>query len=49
MTGEIHDFKKGAFHLAVNNQLPILPVVFSSYYFMSKSRRRFDPGIQIIV
>ncbi|CAD6216435.1 GSCOCG00004593001-RA-CDS [Cotesia congregata] len=43
-TGEIHPFKKGAFHVAVNSQLPILPVVFSSYYFLSKKDKRFDPG-----
>ncbi|CAG5095080.1 Similar to Agpat1: 1-acyl-sn-glycerol-3-phosphate acyltransferase alpha (Mus musculus) [Cotesia congregata] len=47
-TGEIHPFKKGAFHVAVNSQLPILPVVFSSYYFLSKKDKRFDPGRVII-
>ncbi|XP_057325030.1 1-acyl-sn-glycerol-3-phosphate acyltransferase alpha [Microplitis mediator] len=47
-TGEIHPFKKGAFHVAVNSQLPILPVVFSSYYFLSKKDKRFDPGRIII-
>lgn len=30
-TGEIHAFKKGAFHMAIAGQIPILPVVFSSY------------------
>ena len=30
-TGEIHSFKKGAFHAAVQAQVPIVPVVFSSY------------------
>lgn len=30
-TNEIHQFKKGAFHVAVRSQLPIMPVVYSSY------------------
>ncbi|KAK0081605.1 hypothetical protein PV325_011876 [Microctonus aethiopoides] len=47
-TGEIHPFKKGAFHIAINSQLPILPVVFSSYYFLSKEPKRLEPG-QIII
>ncbi|KAK0179785.1 hypothetical protein PV327_005503 [Microctonus hyperodae] len=47
-TGEIHPFKKGAFHIAINSQLPILPVVFSSYYFLSKELKRLEPG-QIII
>ncbi|CAB0030172.1 unnamed protein product [Trichogramma brassicae] len=47
-TGEIHPFKKGAFHVAINAQLPILPVVYSSYYFMSKKEKRLDSGRVII-
>ncbi|XP_014214375.1 1-acyl-sn-glycerol-3-phosphate acyltransferase alpha [Copidosoma floridanum] len=47
-TGQIHSFKKGAFHVAINAQLPILPVVYSSYYFMSKSEKRLDSGRVII-
>ncbi|XP_017887337.1 1-acyl-sn-glycerol-3-phosphate acyltransferase alpha isoform X2 [Ceratina calcarata] len=47
-TGYIHPFKKGAFHVAVNSQLPILPVVFSSYYFLSSKEKRFDSGRVII-
>ncbi|XP_011879603.1 PREDICTED: 1-acyl-sn-glycerol-3-phosphate acyltransferase alpha [Vollenhovia emeryi] len=43
-TGEIHPFKKGAFHVAIRSQLPILPVVFSSYYFLSAEEKRFDAG-----
>jgi len=43
-TGEIHPFKKGAFHAAIRSQLPILPVVFSSYYFLSAKEKRFDSG-----
>ncbi|KAK1117361.1 hypothetical protein K0M31_016733 [Melipona bicolor] len=47
-TGKIHPFKKGAFHVAINAQLPILPVVFSSYYFLSSKEKRFDAGRVII-
>ncbi|XP_076654767.1 1-Acylglycerol-3-phosphate O-acyltransferase 1 isoform X1 [Halictus rubicundus] len=47
-TGEIHPFKKGAFHVAIASQLPILPVVFSSYYFLSSKEKRFDSGRVII-
>ncbi|XP_046418947.1 1-acyl-sn-glycerol-3-phosphate acyltransferase alpha isoform X1 [Neodiprion virginianus] len=47
-TGEIHSFKKGAFHVAISSQLPILPVVFSSYYFLSAKDKRFDPGRVVI-
>lgn len=43
-TGEIHPFKKGAFHVAIRSQLPILPVVFSSYCFLSAKEKRFDSG-----
>lgn len=43
-TGEIHPFKKGAFHLAIEEKLPILPVVFSQYYFLDEKNQRFDHG-----
>ncbi|PAA52791.1 hypothetical protein BOX15_Mlig001194g4 [Macrostomum lignano] len=45
--GEFGEFKKGAFHLAVQAQVPVVPVVFSSYSnFYSKRQRRFDsPGL----
>lgn len=44
-TGEIHTFKKGAFHVAVNSQLPILPVVFSSYKtFLDDRGKHFKSG-----
>ncbi|XP_015113789.1 1-acyl-sn-glycerol-3-phosphate acyltransferase alpha [Diachasma alloeum] len=46
--GEIHPFKKGAFHMAINSQLPILPVVFSSYYFLNTNEKKFDPGRVIV-
>lgn len=48
-TGEIDVFKKGAFHMAVQSQVPIVPVVFSSYkFFMRKSERIFESGEVII-
>jgi 1-acyl-sn-glycerol-3-phosphate acyltransferase len=31
-TGAIHPFKRGAFHLAIQAQVPIVPVVVSSYH-----------------
>lgn len=43
-TGEIHSFKKGAFHMAIAGQIPIIPVVFSRYYFLEKKEKRFDHG-----
>ncbi|KAF2901078.1 hypothetical protein ILUMI_05134 [Ignelater luminosus] len=36
--------KRGAFHMAISAQLPILPVVYSRYYFLDKKERRFDHG-----
>lgn len=44
-TGVIHPFKKGAFYVAINSQLPVLPVVFSSYYFLCKEEKRLDSGM----
>ncbi|XP_003737608.1 1-acyl-sn-glycerol-3-phosphate acyltransferase alpha [Galendromus occidentalis] len=38
-------FKKGAFHMAVQAQIPILPVVFSDYSnFYDRDGQRFDSG-----
>nr|XP_040053909.1 1-acyl-sn-glycerol-3-phosphate acyltransferase beta [Gasterosteus aculeatus aculeatus] len=38
-------FKKGAFHLAVQAQVPIIPVVFSSYRnFYLRKEKRFNSG-----
>ncbi|XP_063704013.1 1-acyl-sn-glycerol-3-phosphate acyltransferase alpha-like [Culicoides brevitarsis] len=48
-TRKIHEFKKGAFHFALANQLPILPVVISSYSsFLDDQQHRFDQGKVII-
>ena len=37
-------FKKGAFHVALDAKLPILPVVISEYHFLDTSRMSFQPG-----
>jgi len=37
-------FKKGAFHVAVSGQMPILPVVFSSYHFLDHKKKTFNEG-----
>ncbi|XP_028576309.1 1-acyl-sn-glycerol-3-phosphate acyltransferase alpha isoform X1 [Podarcis muralis] len=43
--GSMLPFKRGAFHLAVQAQVPIIPVVISSYRdFYSKKERRFTTG-----
>lgn len=48
-TGEIHSFKKGAFHMAVDEQIPIMPVVFSSYCtFLNDKKKILNAGHVII-
>lgn len=48
-SGSIDVFKKGAFHMAIQAQVPIVPVVFTSYkYFMNKKERIFNSGEVII-
>lgn len=48
-TGSIHAFKKGAFHMAIDAQIPILPVVFSSYRsFLDDKNKNFNCGRVII-
>jgi lysophosphatidate acyltransferase len=37
-------FKKGAFHVALDMKLPILPVVISEYDFLDHKAMRFSPG-----
>ncbi|XP_046403182.1 1-acyl-sn-glycerol-3-phosphate acyltransferase alpha [Ischnura elegans] len=41
-------FKKGAFHVALGAEAPILPVVTSRYYFIDHKNRRFDEGDVIL-
>lgn len=43
-TGNILPFKKGAFHVAIAAQVPILPVIFSSYYFLDNKKKEFESG-----
>ncbi|CAD6220375.1 GSCOCG00005026001-RA-CDS [Cotesia congregata] len=45
--GKVNPFRKGAFHMAVSAQLDIVPVVFSSQYFL-ETKKRFDSGKVII-
>ncbi|XP_009473393.1 PREDICTED: 1-acyl-sn-glycerol-3-phosphate acyltransferase alpha-like, partial [Nipponia nippon] len=41
-SGSMLPFKRGAFHLAVQAQVPVVPIVISSYqHFYSKQERRF--------
>lgn len=48
-TGTIHDFKKGAFSVAITAQVPIVPVVFSSYtVFLNKKERIFNSSEVVI-
>ncbi|XP_075156219.1 1-Acylglycerol-3-phosphate O-acyltransferase 1 [Haematobia irritans] len=48
-TGELHNFKKGAFHMAIEEQIPILPVVFSSYCtFLNDKKKILNAGNIII-
>uniref|UniRef100_A0A8D0RQW9 1-acylglycerol-3-phosphate O-acyltransferase n=1 Tax=Sus scrofa TaxID=9823 RepID=A0A8D0RQW9_PIG len=43
--GSMLPFKRGAFHLAVQAQVPIVPIVMSSYQdFYCKKERRFTSG-----
>ncbi|XP_031769927.2 1-acyl-sn-glycerol-3-phosphate acyltransferase beta-like [Galleria mellonella] len=41
-------FKKGAFTMAVAAQVPIIPAVFSPYYFINRKKHIFNKGHVII-
>ncbi|KND02494.1 1-acylglycerol-3-phosphate O-acyltransferase [Spizellomyces punctatus DAOM BR117] len=42
-------FKKGAFHLAVQGQIPVIPIVFSTYYPCYHQKNQiFEPGVVTI-
>ncbi|XP_037982219.1 1-acyl-sn-glycerol-3-phosphate acyltransferase alpha-like [Motacilla alba alba] len=48
-SGSMLPFKRGAFHLAVQAQVPVVPIVISSYqHFYSKRERRFTAGRCVI-
>ena len=42
-------FKKGAFRVAIACQAPILPVVFSPYYFINDKKKFFGQGKNILI
>ncbi|XP_039217179.1 1-acyl-sn-glycerol-3-phosphate acyltransferase alpha-like [Crotalus tigris] len=47
--GTMLPFKRGAFHLAIKAQVPIVPIVISSYAdFYSFKDKRFEPGNIIV-
>lgn len=41
-------FKKGSFHIALQSQCPIQPVVISKYWFLNGEKKIFRPGHAII-
>ncbi|XP_060916719.1 1-acyl-sn-glycerol-3-phosphate acyltransferase beta [Labrus mixtus] len=44
--GDLLPFKKGAFHLAVQAQVPVIPIVFSSYSnFYLRKEKQFNSGV----
>ena len=42
--GQLLNFKKGAFHVALDAKMPILPIVISEYEFLGPSRHDQFPG-----
>jgi len=47
--GAIHEFKKGAFHTAIEAQVPILPVVFSSYRTILNNKAKVFKRGEVII
>lgn len=48
-TGDLLPFKKGAFHLAVQAQVPVIPIVFSSYRnFYLRKEKQFNSGTIVV-
>lgn len=45
----IHDFKKGAFSVAIQAQVPIVPVVVSSYQNFLNDKERIFNSSEIII
>lgn len=44
-SGSLLPFKRGAFHLAVQAQVPVIPIIMSSYKdFYSKKEKKFTTG-----
>ena len=41
-------FKKGAFHVALDGEMPIIPVIVSEYNFLDWKKMMFRPGRAII-
>lgn len=42
--GSLLPFKAGGFRIAIENNLPILPMVISPYYFINNKKKIFDSG-----
>ncbi|XP_012288695.1 1-acyl-sn-glycerol-3-phosphate acyltransferase beta [Orussus abietinus] len=48
LSGGLLPFKFGAFKLAIENQVPILPIVYSPYYFVNEKNHFFGRGKVIV-
>jgi hypothetical protein len=42
-------FKKGAFRVAITCQVPILPVVYSPYYYIDDKKKYFGRGMEEVI